>query len=206
MSFDFIWKSLTPSAVLEGVRLGIFPWYQDPDDPTWHCPDERCVFFTDVYKPSKSLLQAARKMAWTVTIDQAFGEVIRNCAGNGREHETWIFPEIIETYSTLHEMGYAHSVEVWREGILVGGLYGLSMGRIFTGESMFSIEPNTSKFALYHLMVHAKRKGFVCVDAQVPNPHLLSLGASVITQSEYMDILNASLAFPDQLGQDFISI
>ena len=194
---------LSPENVLAATRKGIFPWYDEPGQPMWYCPEERCVFFVNDFKPSKSLQQAARKFKWKLTFDTAFALVMQNCAGNGREGETWILPEMIDTYCRIHEMGFAHSVEVWNEDQLVGGLYGISMGSIFCGESMFSIEPNTSKFALWQLMEHVKKMGFYCVDAQVPNPHLMSLGASIITKNHYLKILAEELQSPSFVGKNF---
>lgn len=203
MSLVAVGGMLSPETVLSATRRGIFPWYETPGQPMWYCPDERCVFFTDEFKPSKSLQQAARKANWKITCDKAFEAVMRNCAGNGREGETWILPEMIETYCKIHEMGYAHSVEVWSDDKLVGGLYGISVGSIFCGESMFSIEPNTSKYALWQLVEHLKQMGFGCIDAQVPNPHLMSMGASMITKDHYLKLLNEALKMPDKIGRDF---
>ena len=197
---------LSPENVLAATRRGIFPWYETPGQPMWYCPEDRCVFFVDDFKPSKSLQQSARKFKWRLSFDTAFESVMRNCAGNGREGETWILPEMIETYCKIHKMGYAHSVEVWHDNLLVGGLYGISLGSIFCGESMFSIEPNTSKYAFWQLVEHVKKLGFHCIDAQVPNPHLMSLGASIITKNHYLKILAEALKSPDLVGTDFCNL
>jgi len=194
---------LNPENVLAASRRGIFPWYEIPGRPQWYCPEERCVFFVDRFRPSKSLQQASSKQNWTLTINKAFRDVMLNCAGNGREDGTWILPEMIDTYCRIHKMGYAHSFEVWRENRLVGGLYGISLGRIFCGESMFSIESNTSKYAFWQLVEHVKKLGFYCIDAQVPNPHLMSLGATIITKTHYLKILAEALKSPDLVGSDF---
>jgi leucyl/phenylalanyl-tRNA--protein transferase len=194
---------LSPENVLAATRKGIFPWYETPGRPQWYCPDLRCVFFVDSFKPSKSLQQAYRKQQWTLMINTSFRDVMLNCAGNGREGETWILPEMIDTYCRIHQMGYAHSFEVWRQDQLVGGLYGISLGRIFCGESMFSIESNTSKFAFWQLVEHVKKLGFKCIDAQVPNQHLISMGATMISKEHYIHILNEALRYPDLLGKEF---
>ena len=194
---------LNPENVLAATRMGIFPWYDIPGNPMWYSPDQRCVFLVNEFKPSKSLQQAYRKHKWDITIDEAFRTVMENCAGNGREDSTWILPEMIEAYCAIHKMGYAHSVEVWKGDKLVGGLYGIALGSIFCGESMFSLEPNTSKFALWQLIEHVKKMNFHCIDAQVSNPHLLSMGARMISKDQYLNILKDALNAPDRLGKDF---
>lgn len=194
---------LNPENVLAATRMGIFPWYDVPGQPMWYSPDQRCIFLVNEFKPSKSLQQAYRKNKWEITIDEAFRSVMENCAGNGREDSTWILPEIIETYCSIHEMGYAHSLEVWNRGKLVGGLYGIALGSIFCGESMFSLEPNTSKFALWQLIEHVKKMNFHYIDAQVSSPHLLSMGARMISKDQYMSIIKDALSAPDRLGKDF---
>lgn len=194
---------LNPENVLAATRMGIFPWYDVPGQPMWYSPDQRCIFLVNEFKPSKSLQQAYRKNKWEITIDEAFRSVMENCAGNGREDSTWILPEMIETYCSIHEMGYAHSLEVWNRGKLVGGLYGIALGSIFCGESMFSLEPNTSKFALWQLIEHVKKMNFHYIDAQVSSPHLLSMGARMISKDQYMSIIKDALSAPDRLGKDF---
>lgn len=194
---------LNPKNVLAATRMGIFPWYDVPGQPMWYSPDQRCIFLVNEFKPSKSLQQAYRKNKWEITIDEAFRSVMENCAGNGREDSTWILPEMIETYCSIHEMGYAHSIEVWNRGKLVGGLYGIALGSIFCGESMFSLEPNTSKFALWQLIEHVKKMNFHFIDAQVSSPHLLSMGARMISKDQYMSIIKDALSAPDRLGKDF---
>jgi leucyl/phenylalanyl-tRNA--protein transferase len=203
MSLDAMGVELNPENVLAATRMGIFPWYDEPGQPMWYSPEQRCIFWVNQFKPSKSLQQAYRKHKWEITIDEAFRSVMENCAGNGRENSTWILPEMIEAYCSIHEMGYAHSVEVWNRGKLVGGLYGIALGSIFCGESMFSLEPNTSKFALWQLIEHVKKMNFHCIDAQVANPHLLSMGACMISKDQYMRILKDALSAPDRLGKDF---
>ncbi len=185
--------TLTPERVLKAYSMGIFPWYNEPDMPEWFCPVERCVFYPDTFIPSKSLQQAARKQKWTYTTDKCFCDVIKHCAGNGREGNTWILPDIISCYQKLHELGYAHSVEVWRGDELIGGLYGMAIGNIFCGESMFSKESNASKFAFWKLAEIADSLNYSLIDAQLENAHLMSMGASLIGRNEYLELLEASI-------------
>ena len=185
--------TLTPERVLKAYSVGIFPWYNEPDLPEWFCPVERCVFYPATFIPSKSLQQAARKQNWTYTTDKCFTEVIKQCSANGREGNTWILPDIISCYVKLHELGYAHSVEVWRGAELVGGLYGLAIGNIFCGESMFSKESNASKFAFWKLSEIADSLRYGLIDAQLENTHLMSMGASLIGRQEYLELLEESI-------------
>ncbi|MEY2835484.1 MAG: hypothetical protein RLZZ557_1146 [Bacteroidota bacterium] len=184
---------LTGKRVLKAYAVGIFPWYDDPVMPEWYCPEERCVFYPHDFLPSKSLQQAARKQQWTVTTDRCFGEVITQCASNGREGNTWILPETVACFTMLHQLGYAHSVEIWNGDELVGGLYGLSIGNIFCGESMFSKESNASKFAFWQLAKLTAEWGYALIDAQVENPHLMSLGASLMPRGQYLHLLETGI-------------
>jgi leucyl/phenylalanyl-tRNA--protein transferase len=184
---------LSPERVLKAYSMGIFPWYNEPEIPEWFCPEKRCIFYPEKFMPSKSLKQAAKKHQWHYTTDQCFNEVIRQCAGNGREGNTWILPDIMNCYTTLHEMGYAHSVEVWEGSEMVGGLYGLAIGNIFCGESMFSRVSNASKFAFWKLAEVTVDLEFELIDAQLENPHLMSMGAFLIDRQEYLDLLDESI-------------
>ncbi len=186
--------TLSPERVVKAYSMGIFPWYNDPKIPEWFCPEERCVFYPEKFIPSKSLRQAAKKQNWRFTTDECFSEVISECAGNGREGDTWILPDIMSCYNILHEMGYAHSVEVWEGDELVGGLYGLSIGNIFCGESMFSKVSNASKFAFWKLAEITAELEFELIDAQLENPHLMSMGAYLIERQQYLDILDESIS------------
>jgi len=192
---------VTPQRVLLAVHSGIFPWYSEPNEPMWYCPLERCIFPIQSFRAAKSVVQSARKMKWTVTFDQAFHEVIQQCSSWKREGETWIFPEIKEAYGELHNLGFAHSVEVWNGGELVGGLYGTSLGKMFSGESMFSKEPNASKFALACLVYHLKKNDYVLLDAQVENEHLMSLGAEVIHRDAYLEKLKHAQSYSTLRGK-----
>lgn len=196
---------LTPSRLLLAYSKGIFPWYSEPGDIHWYCPEERCVFHVPSFKPSKSLRTLYNKGTYTITFDQAFYDVIFKCSGirfdnspsdllgDKRSEGTWILPEIIEAYDELHQLGFAHSVEVWEDGWLVGGLYGVSLGGMFCGESMFSRRPNASKLALWHLVQRCSEWGFEYIDAQMPNPHLMSMGAKLISRPSYLEIVDHAL-------------
>jgi leucyl/phenylalanyl-tRNA--protein transferase len=167
----------------------------------WYCPLERCIFPIQSFRAAKSVIQSARKMKWTVTFDEAFHEVIQQCSSWKREGETWIFPEIIAAYSELHDLGFAHSVEVWQANELVGGLYGTSLGKMFSGESMFSKVSNASKFALACLIHHLKKNDFLLLDAQVENEHLMSLGAELMDREKYLEQLKEAQTFPTNRGK-----
>jgi leucyl/phenylalanyl-tRNA--protein transferase len=184
---------LSVSRLLLAYSKGIFPWYEEPGEPRWYCPEERCVFHVPTFKPSKSTRLLYNKGVYRFTFDHAFHEVILACAGNGREDETWILPEMIEAYLELHALGFAHSVEVWRDGQMVGGLYGVNLGGIFCGESMFSTESNTSKLALWHLVQRCREWGMEWIDGQVENSHLVSLGGKLISRDAYLNHLEKAL-------------
>lgn len=179
---------LSPQRLLLAYRHGIFPWYQEPSPILWWSPDPRLVLFPGEIRISRSLERVIRKNLFTVTVDRAFGEVIRACAET--RVETWITPDMIEAYEALHKLGYAHSVESWHEGRLVGGLYGVEMGTVFFGESMFSIMSDASKVALVYL---ARRlfadRGFKFIDCQTTTQHLKRLGAREIPRKEFLERL-----------------
>lgn len=167
---------------------GIFPWFSEDDPILWYSPHERCVIFPEKIKVSKSMRKILRSNAFQVTVDQSFEHVIRNCATTERigQDGTWITNEMEQAYINLHKHGYAHSVEVWFEEQLVGGLYGLKIKDVFCGESMFSHMSNASKIALIYL---ARNMNLDLIDCQLPNEHLMSLGAVMIEREEYLRIL-----------------
>ncbi|CAM4095855.1 leucyl/phenylalanyl-tRNA--protein transferase [Pedobacter westerhofensis] len=179
---------------LSGERLvlayqnGIFPWFSEGDPICWYAPHERCVIFPEKVKVSKSMRKVLADGIFTVTMDQAFEEVIVNCAQSPRKGQdgTWITTEMQDAYIMLHQNGWAHSVEVWHEGRLAGGLYGLEINGVFCGESMFSSMSNASKTALIWL---CRNPAYRLIDCQLPNDHLLSLGAEMIQQEQYLSIL-----------------
>jgi leucyl/phenylalanyl-tRNA---protein transferase len=186
---------LSSERILLAYSLGIFPWYSECSPILWWSPDPRLVLFPDELKVSRSLRQAIKKGTFEITIDSAFEEVIRNCSGICREGQqgTWITEEMIEAYIRLYHAGYAHSVETRHNGELVGGLYGIAMGRAFFGESMFAKMSNASKIALVELIEHLNPLGFEFVDCQITTEHLKSLGARELPRSEFLRILKKAL-------------
>lgn len=187
---------LRPERILAAYRRGIFPWYAEGQPILWWSPDPRMVLFPHELKVSRSLRKSLRNRGFRVTQDTCFLQVITRCADCGtRAFEgTWISPEMQQAYAELHALGYAHSVEVWREDELVGGLYGLLLGRVFFGESMFSTEPDASKVALYWLVQALLERHVELIDAQVASEHLFSLGARLIPRAEFVARLEHALA------------
>lgn len=177
-------KILTPELLLHGYSIGIFPM-ADPDDDDeiyWYAPDPRAIVPFDTFHISKNLAQLVRQQKFAVTFDHDFEGVMRCCAAR---ETTWISEQIIEVYTQLHELGFAHSVEVWLEGELVGGLYGIALGGAFFGESMFHRARDASKVALVHLVRHLEKQGFVLHDTQFATDHLKRFGVIEIPRSEY---------------------
>jgi leucyl/phenylalanyl-tRNA--protein transferase len=179
--------ALTPEWLLGGYRRGIFPWYSDGDPILWWSPDPRAVFDPLTFTPSKSLRQSIRNRGYETRKNTAFSEVIRACAApRAYADGTWITEEMIAAYETLHRLGHAHSYETWAADTLVGGLYGVRVGRVFFGESMFSQARDASKVALARLMADARHVGIALVDCQMPTPHLDSLGALTLPRADFM--------------------
>jgi leucyl/phenylalanyl-tRNA--protein transferase len=181
---------------------GIFPWYEDGMPILWWSPDPRMVLFPNKMIVSHSLRQSIKKQQFTVTIDTAFEKVIQNCSKTPRKGEdgTWITREMKNAYIRLHEAGYAHSAESWLDGELVGGLYGVSLGKAFFGESMFHHVTNASKVALYHLVEKLCAWDFTIIDSQVYTNHLESLGGEMIPRSQYVQFLENALKTEDVVG------
>ena len=181
---------------------GIFPWYEDGMPILWWSPDPRMVLFPEKMIISHSLRQSIKKQQFNITIDHAFEKVIRNCAKTTRKGEdgTWITTEMQNAYIRLHEAGYAHSAEAWLEGELVGGLYGVALGKAFFGESMFHHVTNASKVALFELVEKLSSWNFEIIDAQVYTNHLESLGGEMIPRGEYIHILEKALLIEDVTG------
>lgn len=179
---------LAPARLLAAYQRGIFPWYSRADPILWWSPDPRLVLFPAELKISRSLAKVLRNKPYSVRFDTAFDAVIRACAEVPRKGQqgTWITAEMQAAYSTMHRLGYAHSVETWIDGQLAGGLYGLALGRVFYGESMFSLKPDASKIALAHLCVHLAQLGFGIIDCQMETPHLASLGARPIPRDAFI--------------------
>jgi leucyl/phenylalanyl-tRNA--protein transferase len=188
--------SLDPRTLLRAYRAGVFPWSSDPVI-TWWCPDPRAVFELDTFQAARSLRKAIRRHGWLFTVDREFAGVMRACAEPTPDRpSTWISEEFVASYSELHRQGYAHSVEVWQDEALVGGLYGVAIGGFFGGESMFHRRTDASKAAVAALVDHLRARGFTLLDAQVPTPHLARLGAVEVPRSEYLRRLQRALELP----------
>ncbi len=183
---------LQPERVMLAYRKGIFPWFESDDFLLWWSPDPRMVLFPDRLKVSKSMRTVLRKKQFEVTFNKAFDQVVEACAKVKRfgQNGTWITPGLMEVYSSLHTQGHAHSVEVWEEGSLVGGLYGIDLGTVFCGESMFSKSSNASKVALIFLVKELKKNKYELIDCQVPTQHLASMGAEPISRTEFLTFLS----------------
>lgn len=196
---------LTPEWLLLAYSKGLFPWFSEEDPILWWTPDPRAVLMIDELKVRRSLKKTIRKGHFKVTLDKAFKEVMLACAQAPREGQdgTWITEEMLAAYSALHEKGHAHSVEVWQNNELVGGLYGVAIGKVFFGESMFSKQTDASKVALVALCQQLKAWGFNMIDAQVTSDHLLSLGAIEIPRSEFESqlLIDSQKPFPAQKWQ-----
>lgn len=194
---------LSPSRLLRAYSLGIFPWFDHQQPILWWSPDPRAVLFPQDLHISRSLHKTLRSQRFRVTFDQAFESVIRACAAP-REHSegTWITDDIIDAYRTLHQLGFAHSCECWNsEGELVGGLYGVALGKLFFGESMFSRTTDASKVAFVHLVRQLEAWGCPLIDCQVMNPHLASLGAGLMPRREFKRWLTEYLPPLQELQQ-----
>lgn len=189
---------LEPERLLLAYRHGIFPWFSEGEPICWWSPDPRCVFLTEGWSPSRSLAKTLRKGYFRFTVDQCFTQVMESCAAPRHYADgTWIQPEFIRSYSALHDRGITHSIEVWNQGgELVGGLYGLNLGRLFFGESMFSRETDASKAAFSYLMQLCQDWSIPLVDGQVENPHLLRLGARLISRDEFAAWLETAVDLP----------
>lgn len=183
---------LSVERLLLAYRSGIFPWFEDGEPITWWAPDPRMVLVFDYLVISKSMRKILNRKIFTVTFNQNFREVITNCQSIKREGQngTWITDDMIEAYCELHRQGHAQSVEVWQDGELVGGLYGVDLGHIFCGESMFSKVSNASKVAFITLVEHLRNNNYVLLDCQVYNEHLESLGAFEVNREDFMKVLH----------------
>lgn len=177
---------LSPQRLIKAYRHGIFPWFNEGEPILWWSPDPRMVLFPGEIKISRSLRKTLKKDHYEIRVDSAFSEVMRACAEPRREQPgTWIHAEMISAYAELHEMGMAHSVEVWIRGELMGGLYGVAQGKVFFGESMFSRVPDASKIAFVHLVKQLERRGFHMIDCQMKTAHLATLGGREIPRKEF---------------------
>jgi leucyl/phenylalanyl-tRNA--protein transferase len=196
-----IGEDLSVETLREAYRHGIFPWPHDKLPLPWFSPRRRAVIFFDELHIGRTLRRSMRRAQFTFTIDKAFDNVIRACASTPRaEGEgTWIGPEIIRAYSRLHLEGDAHSVEAWQGNALVGGLYGIDAGGLFTGESMFHHRPEASKLALLHLIDHMRERGATLLDCQIMTPHVRALGAREIPRAQFLDLLAETQAHAGHL-------
>jgi len=203
---------LSSGRLLSAYRRGIFPWYSAGQPILWWSPDPRTVLYPDALKISRSLKKTLRHRGYRVTSDQYFSGVIQACAKPRERNDdsgTWITPEMIKAYTTLNESGYAHSLEVWDQMKLVGGLYGVAIGQVFFGESMFSHSTDASKIALTALVRIISEKKFQLIDCQAPSEHLFSLGAKNIPRAMFSGQLQAALAVesqPDTWNYSFDSL
>jgi leucyl/phenylalanyl-tRNA--protein transferase len=195
---------LRPERLLEAYRHGIFPWFNEDQQILWWSPDPRAVLFPGKLHIPRSLKRSLRLGGFTVTFDTCFRTIMEQCAGPRPQYPdggTWITPAMIDAYVRLHELGYAHSVETWRDGKVVGGLYGVALGGAFFGESMFTRVPDASKVALVTLVRQLHAWGFVLFDCQQSSPHVLSLGAEGIPRRDFLDHLAAALKFSERRGR-----
>ena len=181
---------LSPDRLLAAYRHGIFPWYNEGQPILWWSPDPRMVLFVDEIRISRSLRKVVKRQRFELRADTAFQAVMEGCAEpRYGQSGTWISPPVIDAYTRLHRMGYAHSVEAWRDGRLAGGLYGIAIGRMFFGESMVAREADASKVALVHLAAIMKRRGMPLIDCQQETPHLGRFGARPISRREFAEWL-----------------
>lgn len=193
---------LSVARLIEAYRHGIFPWYSKDQPLLWWSPDPRMVLFPPEFKLSRSLTKRVRRHDYEIRADSAFEAVMRACAEPRRSQEgTWITAEMIAAYGALHRRHVAHSVETWIEGELVGGLYGVALGRMFYGESMFALATDASKIALAHLVRQLERWNFGMIDCQMKTAHLASFGAREIPRAEFMRKLQELVNYPSRSGE-----
>lgn len=185
---------LSPERLLLAYRSGIFPWFDEDEPVLWWAPEYRMVVFPEQFVVSKSMRNILNRNAFKITFNQNFKDVISNCSSIKRDGQrgTWITDQMIEAYCRLNEMGVAKSIEVWQDEVLVGGLYGIDLGHVFCGESMFSKVSNASKVAFSFLVDKLKSENYQLLDCQVHNDHLESLGAREIHREDFMEIINNS--------------
>ena len=193
---------LTPERLLDAYRHGIFPWFENDRVPVlWWSPDPRAVLVPEQLRVSKSLRKRLNSGRFRVTADRAFADVMAGCAApRATQPDTWITPRMARGYQALFELGFAHSVEAWRDDELAGGLYGVSLGRVFYGESMFSRETDASKVALAHLARQLVRWKFALIDCQIMNDHLESLGAVLMARRQFLRLIRANNQAPTLRG------
>ncbi|MFQ5634839.1 MAG: leucyl/phenylalanyl-tRNA--protein transferase [Gammaproteobacteria bacterium] len=191
---------LSVERLLAAYRRGIFPWNQQDQPILWWSPDPRAVLFPAELRVSRSLRRTLRKNLFSVSVDQDFAGVIAGCAADRNRPGTWITGDMLRAYRELHDAGHAHSVEAWQDGQLAGGLYGVNIGRVFFGESMFSRRTDASKVALVFLTEQCRELGIQLIDCQLASTHLASLGARQIARDEFLELLRRLTAFPAPHG------
>lgn len=188
---------LSVATLLNAYQQGIFPWYEPPDPILWWTPNPRTVLFPEQLHISRSLAKTLRNNPFVITCDQAFTQVMQHCAApRDYTDNTWISSDMVQAYTRLHQQGSAHSVEAWQNDKLVGGLYGVAIGQVFFGESMFSLVSNASKVAFVHLVQSLQQSGFQIIDCQVASKHLHSLGAIEIDREQFLKILAQATRLP----------
>ena len=192
---------LSPQRILAAYRAGIFPWFMPGEPILWWSPSPRMVLYVDEFQVPKSLAKVVRHRRYRVTFDTAFEQVMQGCAApRGTEAGTWISDEMLAAYTALHEAGFAHSFECWIDDELVGGLYGMALGKMFYGESMFARRSDASKIAFVHAVRWLRENGFTMIDCQMYTDHLARFGAREIEREEFIAKLTVLLDKPEQLG------
>lgn len=188
---------LSPARIIDAYSHGIFPWFSAGDPILWWSPDPRMVLFPDELKVSRSLRKTVARGIYETRVDTAFRAVMQECAQpRDAQGGTWIVPEMVDAYTELHRLGYAHSVESWLDGVLVGGLYGVALGKVFFGESMFARAPDASKVALVKLVERLRPEGYRLIDCQQATRHLASLGAREIPRAKFAKLVQESIQYP----------
>lgn len=188
---------LSPERLIAAYRQGIFPWFSEGDPVLWWTPNPRAVLFPQAFHLSRSMRRVMAKQSFTLHVNRSFESVVRACAApRAKEAGTWISPDMMAAYTQLHQMSYAHSLEVYHQEQLIGGLYGVAMGRIFFGESMFSLAPNASKIALAALAWLGQQGHFDLIDCQVESDHLMSLGARNVSREVFENYLARAITVP----------
>ncbi|WP_461256905.1 leucyl/phenylalanyl-tRNA--protein transferase [Treponema sp. R80B11-R83G3] len=187
--------NLSPGMLLSAYEQGIFPWYSPGDPVIWQSPDPRCVIFPEKLHVSSSMRKILNGNVFKITYDENFDGVIRNCAEKKRpgQNGTWITDDIIEAYAELHQLGFVRSAESWQDGVLVGGCYGLLLGKVFCGESMFANVPNASKTAFLTFAKKLFAEGLAFIDCQIPTRHLISLGGEEMARNDFLTLLKKNL-------------
>ncbi|MDB2330766.1 leucyl/phenylalanyl-tRNA--protein transferase [Alteromonas sp.] len=207
---------LSPHRLFSAYSQGIFPWFSDDEPLLWWSPTPRAIIPLDEFNASKSLRKLVKKQRYVVTLNHAFTDVIQACSTIPRKKQnstetstdTWITDDMMSAYINIHNLGLAHSVEVWNSDTLVGGLYGVGIGKVYCGESMFHREPNTSKLAMFALVTHMKRHGMAFIDCQLPTEHLATMGATSIPRAEFVSKLqknNQTLEESGKLKSEYIA-